>query len=69
MMKKLFIIAVLGLLSIVKINAQDVQTDFLWYDNTLPMEDRIEALVEAMNFDEKVGQMMDQVHPLLELNS
>ena len=59
-MKNFLITAALTMLVATKIGAQDVQTDFLWYDHTLPMEDRIEALVDAMTLEEKILQMMDE---------
>ncbi len=59
-MKKFLTIIILSTLVFGKITAQDVQTEFLWYDYTLPMEDRIEALVDAMTLEEKVMQMMDE---------
>lgn len=46
--------------------AQD--PEFLWLDNTLSIEDRAEALVEAMTLEEKIGQLMDQAPAIPRLN-
>jgi len=39
-------------------NAQD--PGFAWYDHTLPMEVRIDALVGAMTLEEKFSQLLDE---------
>lgn len=36
------------------------QANFVWYDESLPFEQRAIALVEAMTLEEKVSQTMDQ---------
>ena len=32
---------------------------FVWYDASLPFEDRVEALIKAMTVKEKVSQLLD----------
>lgn len=53
----LFIAATLTFLAFYG-QAQD--PGYLWLDNTLSVESRAEALVEALTLEEKIGQMMDQ---------
>lgn len=31
---------------------------FPWYDRTLPVEERVEKLIDSMTIEEKIGQMM-----------
>lgn len=56
MMKKSFLLLVSCFLW-AGVVAQDVS--FEWYDTSLPVEDRISALVEAMTLEEKVSQLKD----------
>ncbi|WP_199898538.1 glycoside hydrolase family 3 protein [Prolixibacter bellariivorans] len=39
-------------------------TSFEWYDMSLPMEDRIDALISAMTVDEKISQLMNANAPI-----
>jgi len=39
-------------------------TSFEWYDMSLPMEDRIDALISAMTIDEKISQLMNANAPI-----
>jgi beta-glucosidase len=48
----------LGLILSLCLNAQEA--DFRWFDNSLSIEDRSKALVEAMTLEEKILQLMDQ---------
>ena len=34
--------------------------NFIWYDSSLPMEERITALVNSMSLDEKISQLVDE---------
>lgn len=55
-MKVKFLIAFV--LLIMKMQAQEVE--FAWYDYNLPMEERIEALVNSMTIEEKCSQLLDE---------
>ncbi len=49
------------------IKAQN-NSDFLWYDYSLPMEERIEALVNSMTLEEKITQLLDESQEISRLD-
>ena len=57
-MKKLSILFVLISLFVFKGFSQN--TEFAWFDYNLPMEERIEALVNSMTTEEKITQLIDE---------
>ncbi|GAF02763.1 glycoside hydrolase family 3 C-terminal domain-containing protein [Saccharicrinis fermentans] len=63
-MKNLFLILLLSV-SLVGL-AQD--SGFKWEDYTLPTEERIEAMIEAMTLEEKASQLLDQSKAIPRLN-
>jgi len=66
-MKKLFLaIALLAVISMPTL-AQS-QSDFSWYDYNLPMEVRIESMVDAMTLDEKISQLVDESQEISHLD-
>lgn len=44
--------------SVIIVKAQ--KNDFVWYDFNLPMQERIDALVESMTLKEKISQLVDE---------
>lgn len=63
----LFLGVVLLLASNKLITAQDVM-DHQWYDYSLPMEERIEALVNSMTLEEKITQLLDESQEISRLD-
>ena len=39
-------------------NLQAKRSQFVWYDDSLPFEQRVEALINAMTVKEKVSQLL-----------
>lgn len=62
----LFTVLLTGIFFTLNVQAQD--PGFLWLDNSLTIEERAEALVEAMTLEEKIAQMMDQAPAIPRLN-
>ncbi|WP_303919474.1 glycoside hydrolase family 3 C-terminal domain-containing protein [Draconibacterium sediminis] len=59
-MKKVILPVILILFVVLNINAQEKgETEFLWLDTSLPIEERIEALISAMTVDEKITQLVN----------
>jgi len=61
-----FLFLLAGILLFTNVSSQD--PDFLWLDNSLSVDDRAEALVDAMTLEEKIGQLMDQAPAIPRLN-
>ncbi len=63
----LFLMLIVLLLVNGKTKAQ-CNDDFLWYDFSLPIEERIESLIKSMTLEEKITQLIDENKEISRLN-